>query len=252
MSVVAEPAGPAESPPRLSPIERTIRIFAKPSAAWDDLKERGQWWFPLLLGLVLWVVLQGVAFDHVTVPMMLDQWSNAVANGRMEPEQAQRMEQFFTENPAARWIVLAQQTIVWPIAVLFQALIVWFGAGFVLGTRFKFRQALDVTTWSGLIKIPQLILFFVLAFQRQTFQGVHLGLGMLVPEAETPGKLQVGLTAFLDFVGPFEVWWGIVLILGVSALTGAPRRNVAWVLVSLYLAFGVLFAAANAFFNPGM
>ena len=252
MSIAADPAGPADSPPaRLSPLERTARIFARPSAAWDDLKERGQWLFPFLVTLVLWVALQGLAFDHVTVPMMLDQWSTAVANGRMEPAQAQQMEQFFTGNPAARWIVLTQQAIFWPIAALFQALIMWFGAGFVLGTRFKFRQAFDVTLWSGLVKIPQLLLFFVLAFQRQSFQGVHLGLGMLVPEPETPNKLLTGLTTFLDFLGPFEVWWGIVVILGVSALTGAPRRNVAWVLVSLYLAFGVLFAAANAFFNPG-
>jgi len=29
------------------------------------------------------------------------------------------------------------------------------------------------------------------------------------------------------------------------------RRNVAWVLVMLYLALGVFFAAVNALFNPG-
>ena len=251
MTVVAEPAGPAAQPARLSPLERTVRIFARPATAWDDLRDRGQWLFPFLVGLVLWVGLQALAFDPVTVPMMLDQWETAVANGRMEPAQAQQMEQFFTTNPVARWVVLGQQAIVYPILALLQTLIVWFGAGFVLGTKFRFRQAFDVMCWSGMVKIPQLILFFVLAFQRQSFQGVHLGLGVLVPEAETPSRLQTGLTAFLDFLGPFEAWWGYVAILGVSTLTGAPRRNVAWVLIALYLAFGVFIAAVSAFFNPG-
>ena len=248
---VPSPAAEAVAPARLSPIERSRRIFMRPSAAWDDLKDRGQWLFPLLLGLGVWLLLQALAFDSVTVPMMLDQWSTMVANGRMDATQAQSMEQFFTGNPAARWIVLAQQGIVWPILVLLQALVVWFGAGFVLGTKFRFRQAFDVVCWSGLVKIPELLLFFLIAWRRGTFQGVHLGLGVLIPEAETPSKLQIGLTTFLDFVGPFEVWWAAVAVLGVAAISGAPRRNVAWVLVALYLAFGVFLAAVNAFFNPG-
>ncbi len=249
---VAAPAGPeALDSPRLSPFERTVRIFTRPATAWADLKDRGQWWFPMLVSLAVWLLLQGVAYDRVTVPMMLEQWSTAVANGRMEAEQEAQMSRFFTENPAARWIVLAQQGVVWPILVLLQALVVWFGAGFVLGTRFRFRQALDVVCWSGLVKLPELLLFFGIAWQRETFEGVHLGLGVLVPEADAPSKLQLGLATFLDFIGPFEAWWTVVAVLGAAALTGAPRRSVAWVLVALYLAFGVFLAAVNAFFNPG-
>src|SRR5262245_51026496 len=109
MTVVAEPAGPASpSPARLSPFQRTARIFARPATAWDDLKERGQWAFPLLVGLIVWVGLQAAAFDSVTVPMMQEQWANAVADGRMEAAQAQQAEQFMTSS-IARWIVLAQQ-----------------------------------------------------------------------------------------------------------------------------------------------
>jgi hypothetical protein len=40
-------------------------------------------------------------------------------------------------------------------------------------------------------------------------------------------------------------------VIGVAALSKAPRRNVAWVLVALYLAFGAFLAAVNALFNPG-
>ena len=239
------------APATLSPVTRFVRIFSRPAAAWEGLEERGQWLFPLVLGLALWVGLQAAAYDRVTLPMMFDQWSEAVANGQMEAAQEANLIRFFTDSPSARWIVLGQQLIVWPILVLLQALVVWFGIGFVLGTRMRFRHAMEVICWSGLVKIPALILFFALAFSRETFMGVHLGLGVLVPEPETPSKLLTGLTTFLDFFGPFEAWWAAVAVLGASALSGAPRRSVAWVLVALYLALGAVLAAVSAFFSPG-
>jgi hypothetical protein len=248
----AQPVEPVPAPVRLSPIARAGRIFTRPATAWDDLVERGQWAAPLLVGLALWVGLQALAFRPITVPMMLDAWSDAVASGRMEQAQMDHMSSFFTDNPAALWIVLAQQAIVWPILTFLTALVVWFGGGFVLGTRLRYRQALDVVCWAGIVKWPSLVVLFALAWQKQTFKGVHLGLGALIPEGETPDRLRTGLTTFLDFVGPFEAWWVVVAVIGVAALTGAPRRNVAWVLVALYLAFAAFLAAVNALFNPGM
>jgi len=247
----AEPTVPVLSPPvRLSPIARAVRIFARPATAWDDLVERGQWLAPLLASLVLWAGLQALCFDHVTVPMMQDAWNDAVSAGRMEQAQMDKMMAFFS-GPTARWIVVGQQAIFWPILTLLVALVVWFGGGFVLGTKLRYRQALDVVCWSGLVSWPAIVLTFALAWQRQTFKGIHLGLGALIPEGETPDKLRTGITMFLDFFAPFEAWRIAVAVIGVAALTGAPRRNVAWVLVALYLAFGAFLAAVNALFNPG-
>jgi Yip1-like protein len=247
----AEPTVPVLSPPvRLSPIARAVRVFARPATAWDDLVERGQWLPPLLASLVLWAGLQALCFDHVTVPMMQDAWNDAVSAGRMEQAQMDKMVAFFS-GPTARWIVVGQQAIFWPILTLLVALVVWFGGGFVLGTKLRYRQALDVVCWSGLVTWPAIVLTFALAWQRQTFKGIHLGLGALIPEGETPDKLRTGITMFLDFFAPFEAWRIAVAVIGVAALTGAPRRNVAWVLVALYLAFGAFLAAVNALFNPG-
>ena len=245
-----EPLEPALAPARLSPIARAGRIFARPATAWDDLGERGQWAPPLLAGLVLWVGLQALAFHPITVPMMLDAWSDAVASGRMEQAQMDQMTAFFT-GPAALWIVVAQQAILWPVLALLTALVVWFGGGFVLGTKLRFRQAFDVVCWAGIVKWPSIFLFFALAWQKQSFKGVHLGLGALIPEGETPNKLRTGLTMFLDAIGPFEAWWLAVGIIGVAAIARAPRRNVAWVMTALYLAFSAFVAAVNALFNPG-
>lgn len=251
------PATPAPSPlpgptPRLSPLARTVKVFTDPARAWEGLREKSAWGFPLLLGLLVFVVLQTATFDSVTVPTMQEQWNEAVANGRMEAAQADQMSQFFTSSPWARWIILGPQLVFWTGFLFLQALIVWFGVGFLLGARMRYGAAMDVVCWSGLVKIPQLILFYALALVRQSITDVHLGLGLLVPEGDAPTKLQRGLTGFLDLIGPFEAWWLFVAIVGAAALSGAPRKKVAWVVVALYLALGAFFTAAGAFFGPGM
>lgn len=238
-------------PPALSPLSRMVRIFTRPADAWTGLETRAQWWIPLLVSVVVWVTLHYVVYDHVTVPMMLEQWNEMVANGRMDAAQVERMSAFFADNPSARWLMVAQQAIVWPVIAFLTALVVWFGGGFVLGTRFRYRHALEVVSWTGLVKLPALLLTFALAWQRESFQGVHLGLGILIPEGDPPTKLQMGLSTFLDSIGPFDAWWIVVGVIGVAALSGAPRRNVAWVLVALYLALGAFFAAVAALFSPG-
>lgn len=244
-------AAPEPAHPGISALERARRIFARPADAWVGLDHQVQWWIPLLFGLVLWCVLQYAVYDRVTVPMVLDQYDKMVESGRLDAAQVEKMSAFYTDNPAARWIMLAQQAVVWPLLTLVTALVVWFGGGFVLGTRFRYRQALEVVSWAGLVKLPALLLAFVMAWQNESFKGVHLGLGVLLPESDPPSKLQVGLAMFLDQFGPFDAWWIFVGVLGVAALSGAPRKSTAWVMVLLYLALGAFFAAVAAFFSPG-
>jgi len=250
MTDLAPPTATPE-PVRLSPVARAVRIFARPADAWEDLRQRGQWWFPLLLTLVISLGFQALSFDRVIVPMMEDQWAELVASGQMPPAQQAELERTFIASPVGRVGFLVQAAVLGPVFMLFFALVVWFGVGFVLGTRLKFRHAFEVICWSGLVKIPQAVLLLVLALQRETLEGIHMGLGVIPTEPETPSKLFRGMTSFLDLIGPFEAWWIAVGVLGCAALSGAPRRNVAWVLVVLYLALGACYAAVSAFFGPG-
>lgn len=235
----------------LSLLGRSLRIFARPAAAWEGLEARASWWFPLALNLLLTVSLTAVTFRRALVPMMLDQWDEAVANGTMQPDQMQKMSEFFQHNPVAMVITVSQQAIAIPLITLLVALVVWFGVGFVLGSRFRYRLALEAVTWSGLVRVPETILTFAVAWSTQTFKGIHFGLAALLPEADPPTKLHAGLAVFLDAIGPFGIWYVVVAILGCSALSGAPRKNVAWVLSGLYLALTALFAVVAAIFTPG-
>ncbi len=252
MSITPESVGPAPAETQAMPwTTRVARVFAAPTRAFEHMEGTGRWWIPLLIVLVLEVALGAATYHRVLVPDMVSKWETAVTNGQMPAEQLEKMESFFGGDPRAMAFTLGSVVVMVPLVYLLQALVVWFGAGFVLGAKFRFSQALGVVSWASLVGLPGSLIRYGYGWFRESFQGLHLGLGVLLPEPETPTKLLTGLTVFLDAISPFAAWYLAVLVLGTAALTGVPRRNVAWVLVTLYLAFVAFSAAIAALFSPG-
>lgn len=241
----AHGAGP-ESP---SPFQRAVAVFVRPAAAWEGLSERAQWWFPFLLVLVVTVLGSAVIYQRAQLPTIIEAMEERVGSGEMTSEQLERIEAFYTGS--AGLAVMLGTTAVSLAAMPFViALLVWFAVGFVLGSPFRYRHALEVSTWSSLVTLPPVVLWDALAWIRQNMHGVHVGFGVLLPEAGTGDKMLRALGVFLDWIGPFGIWHVVVAVLGAAALSGAPRRSVAWALGTLYVVCGLL-AAALAALIPG-
>ena len=230
---------------------RTFRVFARPFQAWEGLDAHARWWFPLLVGVAVQTILLGLTFHRVLLPTMVDQWNQSVESGQMTAAQVDKIVSFFSDNPAGLALILGQQVVGVVLILLVVALVVWFGIGFVLGTRFPFRQALEVVSWASLVRLPEVLLTFAIGWSQETLKGIHFGLAVLLPEMDPPSKLHQGLSVLLDAFGPFVIWNLFVTIIGCSVLSGAPRKNVAWVLSALYLALTVVFAVVAALFAPG-
>ncbi len=243
-----EPAA-AEAPP-LSLMERTVAVFTRPASAWGGLEKRAQWWFPMLVVVVVSIAVGLALHQRALIPMMSEAWEQQVADGRMTTQQVDRMVEFMS-GPAGTAITVGQQVIAVPLVLLFMALVIWFGAGFVLGTGLKFRLALEVAAWADLITIPAILISAVIGWMRETMRGVHVGFGALLPVMDEPTKLGVALRSFLDALGPLSIWFVAVAILGASAVSGARRKSVAWVLGVLYLAIALFMSAMAALFAPG-
>jgi len=242
--------GPQGEPSRsLGLWARSVAIFVRPAQAWAGLETRTQWWFPMLLTVTLTVAGSAALHDRALVPMMSESWDRQVAAGAMTAERADQMERFFA-SPAGMAASIAPTLIILPVIVLGIALVIWFGVGFVLGTRFRYRHALEVAAWSSLINIPRQLVAYSSAWYKESFKGIHDGFGILLPEADPPSRLLIGLGGFLDAIGPLAIWYVIVGILGATALSGAPRKSVAWVLAGLYLAIAALSSALAAMFAP--
>lgn len=246
------PETPAAEPAVPSPslLARTGRVFVRPMRAWEGLETHVTWWFPLIVSIVIAVVLLLVTYDRVMMPTITQQWDKAIENGQMTAAQVDKMSEFMS-GPAGKGIIVGQQAVAYLLMTLLMALALWFGVGFVLGTRFSYRQSLEVVAWAGLVRLPEVILTFVIGWSQESLKGIHFGLGVLLPASDSPSKLMAGLAVLLDAFSPFVAWYVFVCVVGCAALTGAPRKNVAWVLVGLYLAISLLLAGVTAAFAPG-
>jgi outer membrane protein TolC len=216
----APAVGDATSP---SLLQRAVAIFVRPGSAWSGLERHSHWWFPLLLTLLINVGITTALHNRSLMPMLVTSWEEAVSDQKMTQQAADRAEEFMT-GPIGRIIVVAQQVVILPVIMLLSALVVWFGVGFILGKKFPFRLAFAVVAWTSLVNIPAQIVFAVLAWSKETMKGIHTGFGILLPETDTPNKLLTGLGVFLDALGPLQIWYLAVLILGaVRGVRCAPQ-----------------------------
>jgi len=242
-------AAPVAGPASLSPVQRAIAIFTRPGAAWEGLSERGQWWIPYLVVLIVTVAGYAIIYQRAQLPTILDAIEERVSSGDMTQEQLQSIEAFYS-GPGGLAVMLGSTTVTFAAMPFVVALLIWFAVGFVLGSPFRYRHALEVSTWSSLVTLPPIALWNTFAWVRQNMHGVHVGFGVLMPEAGADDKLLRAVGVFLDWIGPFGIWHVAVAVLGAAALSGAPRKSVAWALGTTYAVSGLL-AAALAALAPG-
>jgi hypothetical protein len=248
METAAPPVAVAEAA-SMSPFARLVRIFTRPAQAWAGLETRAQWWFPLLIFVVVNTALTFAIYERAIAPDQSAAYEAMVESGQMSPTAAAQAEQQMS-GPTGRMIATISTALMIPILSLLFALALWFGVSFLLGTKFPFRRAFEVATWSSLVTIPGQILATFLAWNQQSMKAVNIGWAALLPESE-PSKMMTGVSAFLNALGPFAIWSLVVTILGATALSGAPRKNVAWVVSGLYVLFALAGALLAGMFAPG-
>jgi hypothetical protein len=61
----------------------------------------------------------------------------------------------------------------------------------------------------------------------------------------------ISTARYLIAIGPLSIWYLAVLIIGASALSGAPRKSTAWVLGGLYLVLMAGFAVLAGMMSRG-
>jgi hypothetical protein len=252
METMTQPVTPPPEPgPAMSIWSRSVAMFARPAQAWLGLERKGQWWFPLLLCVLVSVIGAGLTYQRAVVPTQLAQYDRMAEAGRIPPEAVDRLERQ-ASSPTAMVVTLASIAIVLPLMNLAFALLPWVAAGFLLGRRFRYRDAFVVTSWAGLVSIPAQILTSVLAWTNATMTNLHIGFGVLLPVEDPPSKLIVGLGTFLDQgIGPFALWYLLVLALGATALSGGNRRSVILALGGVWLFVIAIISVLAGVFAPG-
>jgi hypothetical protein len=241
----------AAAPAGMSVWSRLLAVIARPTAAWDGLERRGQWWFPLALSVLVGLAGMILVYDRAFVPTALEQVQRQVESGQTPPEAAAKAEEMMT-SPVMKTVQIVVQSVVVPVVgALLMALLVWTVTGFMLGHRFRFRDAFVVTAWGAPIYAIIYVITYALAWVNESMQHLHIGFGVLLPVEETPSRLMTGLGLFLDYgIGPLNLWYVAVLGLGACALSGAPRRPVLVTLSVVWAILWIAFGGLAALFTP--
>lgn len=243
-------AGTAGGGPSLSVWQRAVTVFTRPAAAWSGLESRGQWWFPMLVMMLVNVSFSAALWNRAILPAQLEAMEERVASGQMEPQALDQAESMM-RSPAGLAFAVVPWIVISPLINIIAALVIMFAIGFLLGGRLPFRMSLEVATWSGLVQIPGTVLTGFLAWAKESMEGVHVSLAALLPEPEKTDKLMRVVMAVLDGLGPFGIWLLVVMVLGASVLSGVPRKRVAWALGGIYLALVIFFSVLGAMFSRG-
>ena len=80
---VAPVGAPSAEPGSPSPIQRAIAIFVRPAAAWGGLRERSQWWIPMLGVLLVTLVGSVLIYHRAQIPTIMDAMEEKVSSGQM-------------------------------------------------------------------------------------------------------------------------------------------------------------------------
>ena len=237
--------------PTMSIWSRSVAVFSRPAQAWTGLERRGQWWFPLVLCILVSVLGTGLTYQRSFMPTILAQFDRQVESEQITQAAADQLAEQMS-GPIGMGMNLGSIVVGLPLITLAFALLPWLATGFMLGRRFRFRDAFVVTAWAGLVSLPAQILTSVLAWTNESMANLHIGFGVLLPVEDPPSKLTVGLGTFLDHgIGPFAIWYLGVLVVGTAALSGAPRRSVILVLGCVWLAVLAIISVLAAVLAPG-
>lgn len=252
MSTVNEPvASPGAPQPSMSVWSRAVAVFARPAQAWTGLEHRAQWWFPVLVSVLVSIGGTLLVYQRAIVPGQLAQFERQVEAGQLPAEAMARVEEQVA-SPLSMGVTAGAIVVAVPLMTCVFALLPWIGAGFLLGRRFRYREAFAVTAWAGLVAIPGQLLTYALAWINESMSGVHTGFGVLLPVEDPPSKLMVGLGTFLDQgIGPLALWYVLVLALGAAALTGGDRRRVILTVGTVWLVVLAIVSVVAGLFAPG-
>jgi len=197
-----------------------VNIIIEPGKAFEHIKEKDDWWIPLILAVVI-----GWVFTAVTAP--------AVA--RLT---AQKMAEMGADVELPKFMGMVAYISV-PIgtmtAWLIAAVMFWFLGNF-FGADWDFTKALDLYAYSYVIQALRSVLSIIILLLRgipniMTFKDLNVATGLNL--FFSPENLR--LYTLFSKIEVFTIWQYVLIAYGISEITGISKKKAAWISVIVYL-----------------
>jgi hypothetical protein len=232
---------PAEPSKGKGLFARVVGVFVSPRATFADVAARPRAFGVLALGLFVVVVgLYALLSTEVGQQAWIDQQvQQREAFGQtIPPEQIQGMERI---APYVGYIAAAGYLVVIPIflAIISGILLGVFNA--LLGGDASYKQVFAIVSHAGLITVLQTLFALPLDYVRETLSSPTT-LGVFVPFLDEKSFL----SRFLGTIDLFQIWWLVVLAMGLGVLYKRRTGPIAASLLAVYAVIIVAIAAVRS------
>jgi hypothetical protein len=232
---------PAEPSKGKGLFARIVGVFVSPRATFADVAARPRALGVLLIGLVVVVLgIYALLSTEVGQQAWLDQQvQQREAFGQTIPDEQYRgMERI---APYVGYIAAAGYLVVIPIflAIISGILLGVFNA--LLGGDASFKQVFAIVSHAGLITVLQTLFAMPLDYARETLSSPTT-LGVFVPFLDEKSFL----SRLLGTIDLFQIWWLVVLAIGLGVLYKRRTGPIATSLLTVYAVIILAIAAVRS------
>ena len=223
----------------MKPILAMLNIFIDPKEAVKGFDSKWAWVWPLLVVSVVAAVI-----GWLTIPFALQAL-------QYEPPRGLTREQLQATMPRIQMIskiaVFAAPISTGVMTMLWAGLLA--AACAVLDIKATFHKLFTLVAHCGLINAVQAVaMFVILSLKRDEIQSVqqlipHFGLDLLLADGANKQ-----LAALLGYFSIFQIWYLIILALGLAFMAGVPKGKAFAAITPVWL-LGLLMRIGTSFFS---
>lgn len=220
---------------------RLVGVFVSPARTFAAIARKPTWLLPVLimggLSLPLSELILSKTDWHATVS------SQIAKSGRHLSEQ--QIDQAVEQAQKISWVWDIIAVVAPLLATIIVAAVYWGGCN-AFGWGVKFRQSLGVTAHAFFPGLISSIGMAAVLWNRTSIDPQKVGdliptnLGYFAPDAD---RVTHGLLSSIDL---FSFWTMALLVLGLAAAAGAPRKRVAMLVVGIWVLYVLGKAGATA------
>jgi hypothetical protein len=219
-----------------------LGTYYQPDKVFEGMKDKPRWLIPLIVSVVFTLIVTAIILPTIVMP---EQMAKIGSNPDIPAEQVEAIQARMS-GPIPLIAGLASNLILMPAGLLLIGLIFWWIFS-MMGHKAQFKQMFTAAVFGSLIGIPGAIVKVPLMFVKETAK-VSTSLGLLLPAEMEEGFL-VRLLNHIDF---FTLWSLVVMAVGFSVFSGAPRKKSYWTVFGCWAVFILILSALGGLIKVGV
>jgi hypothetical protein len=218
-----------------------LGTYYQPDKVFEGMKEKPRWLIPLIISVIFTLIVTAIILPKFVLP---EQAAKLASNPDIP---ADRMEEIQARmsGPIPLIAGLVSNLVAVPVGLLLIGLIFW-GIFSMSGHKAGFKQMFTAAVYGSLIGIPGAIIKVPLMFIKETAK-VSTSLGLILPAEMEEGFL----VRLLNHIDLFTIWTLVVMAIGFSVFSGAPRKKSYWIVFGCWAVFILILSAVGGAIRMG-